>query len=223
MRYQEAMMIQASKLSSLGEMAGGIAHEINNPLAIISARTGVLQTLCAEAKLDREAAKIELEKIDKTVFRIAKIVRGLKTFSRSADKDPMIGIPLPEIIEETLSLCHERFKTNGVNLTVGEVPDVFIRCRATQISQVLINLLNNSYDAIETLPEKWVKVELDAGSERARIRIVDSGLGIPLEIRDKILNPFLRPRRLERVLAWVSASQKESSTSTAACCRCPQT
>ena len=99
MRYQEAMMIQASKLSSLGEMAGGIAHEINNPLAIISARTGVLQTLCAEAKLDREAAKIELEKIDKTVFRIAKIVRGLKTFSRSADKDPMIGIPLPEIIE----------------------------------------------------------------------------------------------------------------------------
>ena len=93
-------------------------------------------------------------------------------------------------------MCHERFKTNGVNLTVGEVPDVFIRCRATQISQVLINLLNNSYDAIETLPEKWVKVELDAGSERARIRIVDSGLGIPLEIRDKILNPFFTTKEI---------------------------
>ena len=158
-KNSEAKLIQASKMSALGEMSGGVAHEINNPLAIISAKVENILYHYRENPHNKEVIERDLEKIQLTTNRIAKIVKGLRSFSRNSEKDPFLQTSLESIVADTVSMCREKFSTNGVQLNVGSLPQIEIECRGTQISQALVNLLNNAYDAVQDLPEKWIRLE----------------------------------------------------------------
>jgi PAS domain S-box-containing protein len=187
---QQMQIIRSAKFSSLGEMAGGIAHEINNPLAIIHGKAAQLRAYADKGQIDARKVRDFSEKIEATAWRISKIIRGLRSFARNADLDPFERVRLSSILDDTLELCCERFKNNGIELRIGAVPEVELSCRPAQISQVLLNLLNNAYDAVLDKPERWVEIWIEHKENSVRVSVTDSGTGIPAEIAEKIMQPF---------------------------------
>ena len=189
---QRASMINSSKLSALGDMAGGVAHEINNPVAGIQGKAYQLMRMLDSNKFDPEKFKNDLKKIYDTADRIAKIVKGLKAFSRNADKDPLEMTTAKKLVSDTLDFTRERLINLGIKIEIIESNEnVSLFCRATQLIQVLIALVNNSYDAINSLNEKWIKIEISTRNESfVCISITDSGLGIKPEVAEKIMQPF---------------------------------
>lgn len=185
------MSVQSAKLASLGEMASGIAHEINNPLAVIHSRTLHLRRQIDRGQYDPDAFKESLVKINLTVDRIAKIIRGLKSFSRNAEGDPFVSTPLKSIVDNTLELCGEKFRHHNVLLKVDPIPDITLDCRESQLVQVLLNLLNNGYDAVDGKGQRWVHVSFNmVKRNQISIMITDSGDGIPEEVAQNIMQPF---------------------------------
>jgi len=189
---QKALNLQAARLSALGEMAGGIAHEINTPLASIKLLTSQAQQELHEVIPDMENMENVLVRIDRTVDRLAKIIKGLKSFARNGSSDPFEDVDLSQALEDTISLCSERCRLHGIELRVKtpEPGTVIVPGRYVQLCQVLLNLINNSHDAIEGREEKWIEVEVAASENDVRIMVTDSGHGIPEAVRDKIFDPF---------------------------------
>jgi len=190
LKQQQMKMIASSKLAALGEMAGGLAHEINNPLAIISGWAAQLELAGAKGLVGPELVHEVSRSIQQTTLRISKIIKGLKAFARDGDQEAFQNVPAGKILEETLSFCRERFKSEGIELRLTFDELTPIRCRPVQLSQVLLNLLNNGYDAVENEKEKWIAIEVQNYREAVVITVTDSGPGILPEIRDKIAQPF---------------------------------
>ncbi len=196
---QQNLLIQSSKMSALGEMAGGIAHEINNPLAIINSYADMLRDSLIEEKIDVPEALRRVEKILMTTKRIAKIIKSMKLFARDSENDPFEKTTLKQIVEVTLDLCREKFKVRGIELIVDEISiEICLECRAFQISQIVLNLLNNACDAIENAPQKWIKVSAKENAGQVEIVVEDSGPEIPLAVRNKILEPFFTTKEIDK-------------------------
>lgn len=188
---QRIKLVTSSKLAALGEMAANLAHEINNPLAIIQNYATYIQLSHRRSRLTLDEASKIAEEVEKTVNRISGIMKGLKAISRDGDNDPFQKASLKCLIEETLSFCRERFHQHGVLLQVNQLnPSLNINCRPIQLSQALLNLLNNAFDAIISLPEKWIRIETKEDEDFCIISIIDSGTGIPDSLRTKIMEPF---------------------------------
>jgi C4-dicarboxylate-specific signal transduction histidine kinase len=184
-------------MAALGEMAASIAHEINNPLSIVSGLAHKLKTLATDSKMSPEAANEIAERLEATVARISRIVKSMRSFARDSGGDEMALTSVADLLQETLGLCSEKFKAHGVALKVGTVPkEALLLCRPTQIGEVLLNLLNNSYDAVVALPDPWISVVVEVDQRFIRFIITDAGSGIPEDIRDKILLPFFTTKEV---------------------------
>ncbi len=195
-REQQAKVILNSKMASLGEMAAGIAHEINNPLQVISGKANLLQRACDRGLMDAEQFKTSLQKIESTANRIAKIVKGLRTFSRDADADPMQLTSVKQIVEEVFDLSKERLRNNDIEIRLEVEDEIEIECRATQIEQVILNLVNNAYDAVLHYTDRWIEVRTKKTEDRVQISVTDSGRGINAEIVDKMMQPFFTTKEI---------------------------
>jgi C4-dicarboxylate-specific signal transduction histidine kinase len=196
---QKSQIISQIRLASLGEMAGGIAHEINNPLAVISCSINILKKLINKNRLHDEMATENIYRIETTIDRITKIIKGLKTVSRESDGSDFNKVTFKEVFEDILGLCSERFKNHGILLDIDIESDEFLmefNCDRVQFSQVLINLIGNAYDAVESLQIKWVKIELRHSADHYHLSIIDSGPGIDEEIAKKMFNPFFTSKRI---------------------------
>jgi C4-dicarboxylate-specific signal transduction histidine kinase len=189
---QKTELTISSKLATLGEMAGGIAHEINTPLTTIKFSIDLLKNHLTENVPDIDYILNKSELIDKTIARISTIVKNLRNFARDGSADPFKKENIIDIIEDSLTLCREKIKRSNIQLefSATESKNLFIFSRAIQISQVILNLLNNSLDAIENLPVKWLFISLKEDNGKISIIITDSGNGIPEPILEKIFNPF---------------------------------
>lgn len=188
---QRLKLVTASRLAALGEMAANLAHEINNPLSIIQGHANLIQLYSKQPVMQNDQVRKTSLEIEKTVSRISGIIKGLKSISKDGDNEPFLPVDMNFAIAETLSFCQERFRRNDVELFFDPSPvPVMVHCRQVQISQTLLNLLNNAFDAILALPEKWVKVELVCNNDHCIIHVTDSGKGIPPELQTKIMNPF---------------------------------
>jgi hypothetical protein len=190
-RLAEEQLVEVSRLASLGIMAGGIAHEINNPLAIVAGFSGKLAVLARRRELDPEVVEQLAERLITTTKRMAAIVAGLRTYSRDDAQEPLRPVGLARIVEDSLALCRGRFLGAGIELRVGPIPaELTIMARPVQVTQVLLNLLNNAFDAASDSEERWVALEVDALPEIHAIRVSDSGPGVPEALRTKIFVPF---------------------------------
>lgn len=189
MKQAQNMLAESSRLASLGEMASGIAHEINNPLTIILGRLTI-----AQKKIERndppEIVVKELKTIEKTVFRISNIVNGLKKLSRESSFDPIETFDIVHLINESRELYAQKLTKFEVKFNFAHTEPIFVNAKPLQLSQVILNLVNNSVDAIETLTERWVTIDIQKTGERCLISIIDSGNGIPPNIAAKVMNPF---------------------------------
>lgn len=197
-KEQEAKIISSSKMASLGEMAGSIAHEINNPLAIILGKAHRINRYfeADDLKSNQEAIRADVAKITMTVNRISKIIKGLRQFARDASDDPMQEITVRGLIEDTISFCQERFQNAGVDLRVNLKYEGPIVCRGTELSQVLLNLITNAFDAVQESTEKWVEVRVEQIGNFVEFSITDCGHGVPEEIRSKIFTPFFTTKEV---------------------------
>jgi signal transduction histidine kinase len=188
---QLAALVNASKMATLGEIAAGVAHEINNPLYTLSLIGQVLKRLNERGSLTQEEVALQIERINSSVQRMARIVSELSDFSRESSTDPMIEHEVHRLISDTVDLCHARFRDNRVELIVDPVaPSWTTECHPAQISQVLLNLLNNAHDAISNLEERWIRIQTSDSGDTFTIRVTDSGKGIEPAIAKRIMSPF---------------------------------
>lgn len=188
--FQKMNIFRTSKMTTLGEMSSQLAHEINNPLTIIRSSAHSLKRVINSDQMDKERAKEYLAKIDLTTTRITKIIAGLRAFSRSGDNDPFETQWMSKIMQDITELSSHRLKMTSVNFKVVEFDDFSFECRASQIEQVLLNLLNNSIDSIAEENEKWIRIEIKLRKDDFILKFIDSGKGIPNSIAERIMEPF---------------------------------
>lgn len=176
----------AAKLASLGELASGVVHEINNPLTIISATVSRLDSLLNEP--DEFQKRIDI--VNRSVLKINRIVESLKKYSRTSTEVVLTSTSMKKVIEEARFLTELKSKSHSVVLSVDCQTEGVVPCDEMQIEQVLVNLVNNSIDAIKELRERWIKISLLEDKKSVILQVRDSGPGIPVEHRAKLFEPF---------------------------------
>ena len=180
-----------TKMVALGEMAAGIAHEINNPLTIIDLHATALEHLVSEPVLDRVMLKQFTRKITDTTKRISCIVSSLRKLSNDNTKlETFEKYNMKSIVNDTIGLCTEKFINHGISLNINVSDDLLLDCNPLDISQVLINLINNAFYAIKDHTEKEISIAAEASGDFVTISVMDSGPGIPVGIKTRLLEPF---------------------------------
>lgn len=189
--FQNQALMQSAKLTALGEMASGIAHEINNPVAVIFWKSGRMLELLQEGNLDAEYFHEGITKIRTTAEKIAKVIRSLRALCRDGAVDAPQSVQLSALLEDTLEVCRERFKSGGVEIQIlGLLPEMHLTCRITEISQAILNLLNNAYDAVESMEKKWIQIEIEEDQDQIKIAVRDSGPGLTKDGLEKLFQPL---------------------------------
>lgn len=196
---QEAKLVNASRLSAIGEMAAAITHEINNPLGVILGRAEMIQTLDSKGQLDSANLQRLVETIMVTGKRIEKIVRGMKALAhQGGENEPHLTCDVRDMVTDALELCAQRFHNHSIRLVSPVISaEVKLECRNHQIVQVLINLLNNAFDAVADLPDRWVELEVRDDEATVSFVVTDSGSGISPEVRVKLFDPFFSTKKVQ--------------------------
>lgn len=187
-QYTNAL-VQNTKMASLGFMAGGIAHEINTPLAIINTTAELIRINVERQQPIEQLLKL-VNRIEDTVKRVSKIVSGLKSFARNSENDPIEAVQFSKIVTDCLIICSEKFKFHSIEIITDFSGDTQVKCVSNQISQIVLNLLNNSFDAIAELENKWIKIKLSNDENTAFLHITDSGNGIDPKVQSRLMEPF---------------------------------
>ena len=147
-KKQQEDILRAMKLASVGELAAGLAHELNNPLAIILGATEVIQ-LKMENHDNYELIKNQVEKIKKAIGRSTKIINGMKTFATIEDNH-VSKIEISSIIDEACLLLSGTFEENKIVNLIEKIPNkIFVLGNKTKFQQCLLNILQNSIYALK--------------------------------------------------------------------------
>lgn len=190
---QTTKLVHTSRLAALGEMSAGIAHEVNNPLAIISGSMQQLERIVSRGEADSESILKLSTKSQHSIERVTKIIKGLRHFSQQSDTLPKVSISLNEIILDTANFCSEMLASRYIKFEIETVPDVELECQPVQISQVLINLIKNAEDALSeesNEAERWIKISFKKEGDFIFVRVINGGPVIPKDIHSKLFQPF---------------------------------
>jgi PAS domain S-box-containing protein len=185
--------IQSSKLATLGEMAAGVAHELNNPLAIIELYAFALKS-AIHAKNEKSIDEA-IDAIRSAVGRAGNIVKGLSRFSRMSSGD-RTRVPLATILDDAIGLCRHRLSADGVKLRKETGISSIVDCHPTELSQVLVNLLNNASYAAKASAERWVSVVGKDDGDSAIVTVEDSGGPLGEEVVEKLFRPFFTTKKV---------------------------
>jgi PAS domain S-box-containing protein len=180
---------QGEKLAALGTLAAGLAHELNNPIGIISARAELMRLEAESAPLPG-AVREDLAVIHRHAQRVARIAQGLLSFARQSPGEREL-VDLNRVVDQTLLLVEKTIVKEGVTLKRALAPDLpRIWGDANALQQVIMNLLTNARDATEAGDEVAIETSWDAVDGTVRLAVSDSGPGIPPEVLPKIFDPF---------------------------------
>lgn len=189
-------IVETGKLASIGELAAGIAHEINNPVAIMVEEAGWIQDLLSEGidKADNfEEFKRALDQIQTQGHRCKGITHKLLSFARKTDSR-VETLQLNEFVNEVVDLLSQKFKYANIDVDVQLEPDLpAIQASATEIQQVLMNILQNAVYAMEKTGGK-ITILTGADDRNISVSITDTGPGIPPDNMARIFDPFFTTR-----------------------------
>lgn len=196
---QQRIVQHQTKLASIGELAAGVGHEINNPLAIIKGYLAYLEEDLRLGGYQNEQSSSMFMKINAASDRIVTIVKNLRIFSRS-DSTQLVVFELKDAVLETVNLLEGIYQREGVRLAVHleasqQLP---VYGNKGRIEQVIVNLLSNAKDATEGRDSRTIEVTLQQVNGRARLAVTDNGAGIPEHIRDRIFDPFFTTKETNK-------------------------
>lgn len=181
-------LLVSDKLNSVGLMAAGISHEVNNPLTYVAGNVEYL--LMAEADNDR--LRVPLLDIQEGLRQITSIMGDLKGFSRTASAGYRQSFDLRDVIKRATRMLSAEIREHAIfNLDLPDSP-VFVRCHPDRIQQIIVNLLINAKQALPNRPlaQNLIGLRLEAEDESVRIIVSDNGLGMTEEVRGKIFDLF---------------------------------
>jgi C4-dicarboxylate-specific signal transduction histidine kinase len=193
-------ILREKRIEALSHMAGGLAHEISNPLAIIHAKASDLKDTAAVSAAPLPAAGV-LETCTSIVSvseRAMGILRGLRGFARNAENDPMDWASIDQIVDQCVELQETRYERHGIALRATlaqELPLLF--CREIQVGQIVTNLLNNAFDAIEQAgcQERWVELTARTNGAKLLLEVTDSGPGVEDQFKAHLMEPFFTTKK----------------------------
>jgi len=194
LKSAQSQILQTQKMAALGRLAGGVAHEINNPLAVI---LGFAQSVRRGLGPD-DALSLPLESIEREARRCRALVQDMLVFSRTSNADHFVETDLDEAIEATLSLLAPRARLEGVTVRFERASGLPKALgNANQLQQVVLNLAGNALDAMP----KGGTLDLRTRPSRKRpghveLVVGDTGTGIPVEIRSKVFEPFFTTKEV---------------------------
>ncbi len=193
-KIQQSQLVQTGRMAALGQMAGGIAHEINTPLGSLALGLGML-----EDRLN-ESEKIEISRLNRAVFQISKIIKNLLSFTGDSEKEEFVNTDIRVCIDDSLSFCSEKFKKSEIEIIIDDsisAKQRILKIQPTNIAKALLNILNNAFDAISDMEsKKWVKLTLHDDDQEFQILISDSGEKIPDDVADKMMEPFFTTKTI---------------------------
>jgi len=181
-------LVQAGKLAALGQIAAGVAHEINQPVAAI--RT---QAETAVAYLERDQASKAarpLQRIGDLTERIGAITQELRAFSRKAEPK-LEAVQLPQAIDGALLLLGGRLRQQGVRLVRDKAENLAVLGDRFRLEQVIVNLMQNAMEAMEGEPSPVITLSIQPRGSEVDLIIADNGPGVAADIRDQLFTPFV--------------------------------
>lgn len=186
-------LVLAEKLASLGELTAGIAHEINNPTAVI---LGNMEVILAEMGDKMNPVKVESELIIEQVYRIRNIIENLLQYSRTAEADEYIAsVNVNEIIEHTLLLVKYEIETHHVDVTLNLNATIKIHMQKQELQQILINLFVN---AIQSCSDQSARLHIETNNwddKGVIIHVKDNGSGIAEDKLNRVFDPFYTTKK----------------------------
>ncbi|HZO96378.1 MAG TPA: ATP-binding protein [Gaiellaceae bacterium] len=184
----ERQLVQSAKLAAIGELAAGVAHEINNPLfAILALSEFLLKELEPGTKAYERA-----ELIRSTGLEIKEVVRGLLDFARESSDERTLTA-LDELVRQTVDLVRRTSAKKGITIVERYEGPVLVEASSSQLKQLVLNLLGNAREA--TPDDGTITVTVRREGADALVTVADSGPGVPDDLRDRIFEPFFTTRR----------------------------
>ncbi len=181
----QEQLLQAGKLAAVGQLVSGVAHEINNPLAVIVGQAQLL----GRRLVDPDHVQ-RVDRIRASGMQAAKIVRELQTFVRPRPRE-VAELDLRDVIARVLTLREDALRVSGIALVREISPAAtIVRGDASQLEQVLLNLVLNAEQALAGCPDGRIAIRLSAQEGRVRVAVADTGPGIPADVLPRIFEPF---------------------------------
>jgi signal transduction histidine kinase len=184
---------EVNRLAMVGKLSSHILHEINNPVTVISGKAEKIQSLVESLPISEGRQKIHdtMIKIIEMTERIHKIIRSMKNLTRANESEPCLETKVSDLVNEVYDLVDLIAKKNRVVLRRPRIDaDFEIPMRRLRLSQLMVNLMSNSIDAIATGDERWVEVKASKDDRWAYIHVTDSGHGVPEHFRSRLFETF---------------------------------
>ena len=196
LREKQAQLVQSAKLASIGELATGVAHEINNPLNNISLCADNLIDAIHEGTANDQLLLTELQLMTAQVQKAALIVDHLRRFGRAAPQQ-RTAVQVHQVVRSALSLMREQLRLRNIEVeTYWALEDPQVEGNALQIEQVVLNLLTNARDAVSHTAIKIIAVATAVDKDRVFIRVTDTGIGMSEEVKKRIFDPFFTTKEV---------------------------
>ena len=196
LRDKQEQLVQAGKLATLGELTTGVAHELNNPLNNIGLYVGNVIDRIHLGELETEQVLADLESTMEQVRKAGEIISHLRTFGRAAPVT-VERVDIDDVVERALSLMHEQLRLRAIEVEFDLASDeLVVLGNPIQLEQVFINLLTNARDALANEKRRLVRISSRREGDRIKIRVADTGPGIPSEIQSRIFDPFFTTKEV---------------------------
>ncbi len=188
-RIQQHAMTSANSVT-LGELVGGISHEINNPLAVIQLRSDQLLEMVACDDFQPEFFTKSLTGINGATRKIGDIITAVRSILKHDTNQPPTFCSLKTITEQAIGLHKHKFSRAGISLEIEPADDIVVEFVPPELSHIVFYLLDNAFDAALDAPEKWVRLQTGKTDTEFFITVTDSGSGIAKADQPKIMNSF---------------------------------